>query len=79
MTRMLDILEDFLCWKKYTYFRMDGSTSIPDRRYMVEEYQKNPNIFAFLLSTRAGGLGVNLTAADTVIFYDNDWNPTMDA
>jgi len=79
MTRMLDILEDFLCWRKYTYFRMDGSTSIPDRRYMVEEYQKNPNIFAFLLSTRAGGLGVNLTAADTVIFYDNDWNPTMDA
>lgn len=38
MTRMLDILEDFLCWRKYTYFRMDGSTSIPDRRYMVEEY-----------------------------------------
>ena len=79
MTRMLDILEDFLCWRKYTYFRMDGSTSIPDRRYMVEEYQKNPDVFAFLLSTRAGGLGVNLIAADTVIFYDNDWNPTMDA
>lgn len=79
MTRMLDILEDFLCWRKYTYYRMDGSTSIPDRRYMVEDYQKNKNIFAFLLSTRAGGLGVNLTGADTVIFYDNDWNPTMDA
>ena len=46
---------------------------------MVEEYQKNSDIFAFLLSTRAGGLGVNLTGADTVIFYDNDWNPTMDA
>ena len=46
---------------------------------MVEEYQKNPTIFAFLLSTRAGGLGVNLTGADSVIFYDNDWNPTMDA
>ena len=58
---------------------MDGSTSLQDRRYMVEEYQKNPDIFAFLLSTRAGGLGVNLTGADTVIFYDNDWNPTMDA
>lgn len=45
---------------------------------MVDEYQNNPNIFAFLLSTRAGGLGINLIAADTVIFYDNDWNPTMD-
>lgn len=57
---------------------MDGSTTIQDRRFMVEEYQTNPNIFAFLLSTRAGGLGINLIAADTVIFYDNDWNPTMD-
>ncbi len=46
---------------------------------MVEEYQTNPNIFAFILSTRAGGLGINLIAADTVIFYDNDWNPTMDS
>ena len=78
MTRMLDILEDFLTWKKMTFFRLDGQTSVQDRRYMVEEYQRNDNIFAFLLSTRAGGLGVNLIAADTVIFYDNDWNPTMD-
>lgn len=79
MTKMLDILEDYLTWKQFTYFRMDGSTAIPDRRYMVEEFQKSDRIFAFLLSTRAGGLGVNLIAADTVIFYDIDWNPTMDA
>ncbi len=46
---------------------------------MVNEYQSNERIFAFLLSTRAGGLGVTLTAADVVIFFDNDWNPTMDA
>lgn len=46
---------------------------------MVTEFQHNSKIFVFLLSTRAGGLGVTLTAADTVIFYDNDWNPTMDA
>ena len=58
---------------------MDGSTQIADRRDMINEFQTNPKIFAFLLSTRAGGLGVNLTGADTVIFYDNDWNPTMDA
>ena len=58
---------------------MDGSTMLQDRKFMVEEFQTNPNIFCFILSTRAGGLGINLIAADTVIFYDNDWNPTMDA
>ena len=79
MTKMLDILEDYLTYRKYEYFRMDGSSSIADRRDMVDEFQENSNIFCFLLSTRAGGLGVNLTGADTVIFYDNDWNPTMDA
>ena len=79
MTKMLDILEDYLSWKKYHYFRMDGSSSIADRRDMVHEFQTNPSVFCFLLSTRAGGLGVTLTAADTVVFYDNDWNPTMDA
>jgi DNA helicase INO80 len=46
---------------------------------MVQEFQLNPNVFVFILSTRAGGLGITLTAADTVIFYDNDWNPTMDS
>lgn len=76
---MIDILEEYMNKKRYIYFRMDGSTNIADRRDMVNEFQTNDKIFAFLLSTRAGGLGVNLTAADTVIFYDNDWNPTMDA
>lgn len=76
---MLDILEDFMTKKKYVFFRLDGSCNIADRRDMVAEFQVNPKIFAFLLSTRAGGLGVTLTAADVVIFYDNDWNPTMDA
>lgn len=79
MTRMIDILEEYMAKRRYSYFRMDGSTNIADRRDMVNEYQTNRKIFAFLLSTRAGGLGVNLTGADTVIFYDNDWNPTMDA
>ena len=76
---MIDILEDYLTRKKYTFFRLDGSCNISDRRDMVDEFQTNPDIFAFILSTRAGGLGVTLTAADVVIFYDNDWNPTMDA
>ena len=79
MTKMMNIIEEYLSWKQYTYFRMDGSTQINDRRDMVDEFQRNDNIFCFLLSTRAGGLGVTLTGADTVIFYDNDWNPTMDA
>jgi len=79
MTKMLDILEEYLTRKKYRYFRLDGQTNITDRRDMIYEFQNNPEIFVFLLSTRAGGLGVTLTAANTVIFYDNDWNPTMDA
>jgi len=79
MTKMMDILEDYLYKKGYTFFRLDGSSNIVDRRDMVKDFQKNNNIFVFLLSTRAGGLGITLTAADTVIFYDNDWNPTMDA
>ena len=79
MTRIIDILEEYMTKRRYTYFRMEGSTNITDRRDMVNEFQNNDNIFHFLMSIRAGGLGVNLTAADTVIFYDNDWNPTMDA
>ena len=77
MTKMMDILEDYLSKKKYKFFRLDGSSNIADRRDMVTEFQQNGDIFVFLLSTRAGGLGITLTAAD--IFYDNDWNPTMDA
>lgn len=79
MTKMLDILEDFLYTRNYEFLRMDGSTNISDRRDLIEKFQTNTEIFIFILSTRAGGLGVNLTAADTVIFYDIDWNPTMDA
>jgi len=79
MTKMIDILEDYMRFRKIKFFRLDGQTSLADRRDMVREFQTNPSYFVFLLSTRAGGLGINLTAADTVIFYDNDWNPTMDA
>jgi DNA helicase INO80 len=79
MTKMLDILEDYLYYRHYQFLRMDGNTAIGNRRDLITEFQSNENIFVFILSTRAGGLGVNLTAADTVIFYDIDWNPTMDA
>ena len=79
MTRMLDILETFLNFHGYIYLRLDGSTRVEQRQVLMERFNTDPKIFAFILSTRSGGIGVNLTGADTVIFYDSDWNPTMDA
>ena len=64
--------------RQHSYMRLDGSSKIHERRDMVADFQNRQDIFVFLLSTRAGGLGINLTAADTVIFYDSDWNPTVD-
>ncbi|KAG0343236.1 putative DNA helicase ino80 [Podila horticola] len=78
MTKMIDLMEEYLTYRQYKYLRLDGSSKISDRRDMVTDWQTRPEIFIFLLSTRAGGLGINLTAADTVIFYDSDWNPTVD-
>ncbi|MGH0172112.1 UNVERIFIED_CONTAM: hypothetical protein FKN15_062644 [Acipenser sinensis] len=78
MTRMIDLLEEYMVFRKHTYMRLDGSSKISERRDMVADFQSRTDIFVFLLSTRAGGLGINLTAADTVIFYDSDWNPTVD-
>lgn len=78
MTRMIDLMEEYLHYRGYSYIRLDGSSKIADRRDLVTDWQTRPDIFVFLLSTRAGGLGINLTAADTVIFYDSDWNPTVD-
>lgn len=79
MTRMIDLMEEYLIFKQYKYLRLDGSSKISDRRDMVTDWQTKPELFIFLLSTRAGGLGINLTAADTVIFYDHDWNPSNDS
>eukprot|EP01134_Creolimax_fragrantissima_P003696 CFRG3696T1 len=78
MTKMIDILEEYMQLKRIKYMRLDGSSKVEDRRDMVADFQTNTDTFVFLLSTRAGGLGINLTAADTVIFYDSDWNPTVD-
>ena len=79
MTKMLDVLELFLNYHGYTYVRLDGTTQIIQRQMLMERFNSDEKIFVFILSTRAGGIGVNLTGADTVIFYDSDWNPTMDA
>lgn len=78
MTKMIDLMEDYLTFRHYSYLRLDGSSKISERRDMVSDWQSRSDIFIFLLSTRAGGIGINLTAADTVIFYDSDWNPTID-
>ena len=72
MTRLLDILELCLVKKSYTYYRIDGSVNTEDRDLMVREFNMGERDL-FLLSTRSGGLGLNLASADTVIFYDSDW------
>jgi superfamily II DNA/RNA helicase len=80
MTRMLDILSDYLDDNHHSYLRLDGSTTAADREQRMELFNaENSPYFIFLLSTRAGGLGINLATADTVIIYDSDWNPTVDA
>ncbi|CCF56766.1 hypothetical protein KAFR_0B04690 [Kazachstania africana CBS 2517] len=79
MTKMMDLMEEYLTYRQYNHIRLDGSSKLEDRRDLVHDWQTKPEIFIFLLSTRAGGLGINLTAADTVIFYDSDWNPTIDS
>jgi SNF2 family DNA or RNA helicase len=79
MVRTLDILNDFLRIKGYSLERLDGSTSATARNAAVNRFnRKSLNRFVMLLSTRAGGLGLNLTAADTIIIFDSDWNPQND-
>ncbi|KAF3849702.1 hypothetical protein F7725_019421 [Dissostichus mawsoni] len=75
---MPTMTREYMVYRKHIYMRLDGSSKISERRDMVADFQSRTDIFVFLLSTRAGGLGINLTAADTVIFYDSDWNPTVD-
>jgi SNF2 family DNA or RNA helicase len=79
MSKMLDILEAFLNLNGHTYVRLDGGTSIDQRQRLMDRFNNDPKIFCFILSTRSGGTGVNLTGADTVVFYDSDWNPAQDA
>lgn len=79
MSKMLDILEIFLNIHDHSYVRLDGSTGIDKRQKLMDRFNSDPKLFCFILSTRSGGLGINLTGADTVIFYDSDWNPAMDA
>uniref|UniRef100_A0A3B3SIW1 Proliferation-associated SNF2-like protein n=1 Tax=Paramormyrops kingsleyae TaxID=1676925 RepID=A0A3B3SIW1_9TELE len=77
MTSILDILTDYCYLRGYLYSRLDGSMPYTERDENVS-FSSDPHVFLFLLSTRAGGLGINLTAADTVIIFDSDWNPQAD-
>ena len=79
MTRMLDILEDYCAYRGWVHCRIDGSTSGDSRDEQMNAFNAPGSpLFLFLLSTRAGGLGINLATADTVILFDSDWNPQMD-
>ncbi|XP_043912706.1 DNA excision repair protein ERCC-6 [Protopterus annectens] len=76
--QMLEILEIFVRDRCYSYLKMDGSTTIGSRQPLVNKYNEDTSIFIFLLTTKVGGLGVNLTGANRVIIYDPDWNPSTD-
>lgn len=79
MTRLMTILGDYLKLKGFQFLRLDGSTSTGDRGELLKQFNAPDSpYFIFLLSTRAGGLGLNLQTADTVIIFDSDWNPQMD-
>ncbi|TVY55423.1 ISWI chromatin-remodeling complex ATPase ISW2, partial [Lachnellula cervina] len=79
MSRLLDILEDYCVFREFKYCRIDGGTAHEDRISAIDDYnKKDSEKFVFLLTTRAGGLGINLTSADIVVLYDSDWNPQAD-
>lgn len=76
--QMLDILENFLVTGGYTYRRMDGATPVKQRMALIDEFNNTDEVFIFILTTRVGGLGTNLTGANRVIIFDPDWNPSND-
>ncbi|XP_077050527.1 chromodomain-helicase-DNA-binding protein 2 isoform X9 [Siphateles boraxobius] len=79
MVRMLDILADYLAMKRYPFQRLDGSIKGEIRKQALDHFNaEGSEDFCFLLSTRAGGLGINLASADTVVIFDSDWNPQND-
>lgn len=78
MVRMIDIIDEYCEFRNYNCERLDGRISGNDRQKAIDRFNREPDSFVFLLSTRAGGVGINLTAADTVIIFDSDWNPQND-
>lgn len=76
--KMLYIFEKYVQKVGYSYMRMDGATAISSRQGLIARFNEDPSIFVFLLTTKVGGLGINLTGANRVIIYDPDWNPSTD-
>jgi len=76
--QMLDLVESFVAQQSHCYLRMDGNTDVKERGILVDRFNEDPDIFLFLLTTRVGGLGLNLTGADRVLIFDPDWNPSTD-
>ncbi|KDP26514.1 hypothetical protein JCGZ_17672 [Jatropha curcas] len=76
--QMLDILENFLISGGYNYRRMDGMTPVKQRMALIDEFNNCDDVFIFILTTKVGGLGTNLTGANRVIIFDPDWNPSTD-
>ena len=76
--QMILILQKFVQYRGYNYMKMDGQTSIGSRQGLIEKFNNNPDVFVFLLTTKVGGLGVNLTGASRVVIFDPDWNPSTD-
>lgn len=77
-TMMLDVMEEYLRIRQHKFVRLDGSTAVTERQEIIDNFTQNSDIFVFLLSTKAGGLGINLISADTVIIHDIDFNPYND-
>jgi superfamily II DNA or RNA helicase len=77
-TRLLDILEKFLSRRGYVYCRLDGGTAQNARQPLVDDFNNSSSMFVFLLSTKAGGVGLNITSANRVVVFDPDWNPALD-
>lgn len=78
MKMILDVVEDYLSMRPWQYLRLDGDVDIDTRKDQIKTFNTDPDYFLFLISTRAGGVGLNLAAADTVIIFDSDWNPQVD-
>ncbi|KAJ4944066.1 hypothetical protein JOQ06_012613 [Pogonophryne albipinna] len=79
MTSLMTIMEDYFAYRGFKYLRLDGTTKADDRGMLLKTFNEpGSDYFIFLLSTRAGGLGLNLQSADTVIIFDSDWNPHQD-